>query len=63
LDNAFTGTEHFEGMGNVWSALFGDNESGTNIIPTVTAQGKLLRIYNSADMDVILAQYSHSALK
>ena len=64
MDDEFMGAEHFEGMGNVWSALFGDSKSGTDFLPTVVAEGKLISVCRASDngngMDVLLAQYPES---
>jgi len=39
-DKDFMG-EHFEGLGNVWHALFDDDDSIVQYLPTIITQGKL----------------------
>jgi len=64
-DDGFMGAEHFEGMGNVWSALFGKHvpieTAIAVVIPTVIAQGKPSLVRNAsgkgAGMDAFLMQY------
>ena len=60
-NDGFMGAEHFEGMGNVWAAMFGEAKSGTEMLPDVIAHGKPLSICRSSDneagMDVLLVQF------
>ena len=60
-DDDFMGAEHFEGMGNAWSALLGENGSITDILPTVIAQGKPIPVCRASDnasqTDVLLMLY------
>lgn len=58
-NDGFMGAEHFEGMGNVWGAFFGDAKAGTEILPTIVTEGKPLSVVsgNDAGMDVLLLQY------
>ena len=61
VDDDFMGAEHFEGMGNVWSALLGENGSFVDILPTIIAQGKPVLVCHASDnasqMDVLLMLY------
>jgi hypothetical protein len=60
-DDGFMGAEHFEGLGNVWSALLGDDGSISDVLPTIIAEGKPIPICKSSEnksqMDVLLLQY------
>lgn len=56
--------EHFEGLGNVWHAIFGENDSIAPRLPMVLEQGKMLEnchvVYEDNTL-VALIQYSESA--
>ncbi|MDR3038907.1 MAG: hypothetical protein LBV21_06435 [Candidatus Adiutrix sp.] len=58
--DAFRGVEHFEGLGNVWSAILGEDGSFTSIIPEIIAKGSISS-QNQARYDdetrVIMIQY------
>jgi len=56
-DDGFMGAEHFEGMGNVWSALLGEDQSFTDVLPTVISEGKTHPIRDNGGINVVLVQY------
>jgi len=60
-DDGFMGAEHFEGLGNAWSALLGENGSIADILPTIIAQGRPVPVCRASDnasqKDVLLMLY------
>jgi hypothetical protein len=60
-DDDFMGAEHFEGHGNAWSALLGENELIAAMLPAIIAEGKPVSVYNASNsesqMNVLLLLY------